>query len=185
MKKFFASMFVALTLMVGLSSPVAACGGFLQSACPTGSDVDVAKDLENLVNQGNRTVGLPGITNFFEKQMVRQLYEMRDDPTYRTYSYIVNLNGEFIFICDSIGYGINASIQYSNPEKMIHGPGPGTSGRSAATMPQAEPNALFMPEGLAATYVMCLDPTTLDKPQPKLVPVYVEPNVVVSPFKLK
>ena len=36
---------------------------------------------------------------------------------------------------------------------------------------------LFMPEGLSATYVMCMI-------KGKLKPVYVEPEIIVSPFKL-
>lgn len=180
MKKFFALTFAFFATMCSPAMAQNSCGGWLQPACT--ADRDVAADLEAMVAQSNRVVGMPSIVNFFEKQMVRQLYEMRDDPTYRTYSYIINLNGDFIFICNSIGYGINASIQYSNPEKPVAAGRYRDSGFMPA--PQAEPNGLFMPEGLAATYVMCLDPTTLDDPQPKLVPLYVEPEVIVSPFPL-
>jgi hypothetical protein len=148
------------------------------------SDVEVMRQLDKMVAQSNKVVGMPGITNFFEKRMVRQLYEMRDDPTYRTFSYITNMDGKFIKICDSIGYGINASIQFSNPMKpaditeTVHRD---FTGYQLDLMPQAEPNGLFMPEGLAATYVMCLDPRTLDKPMPD---IYVEQEVIVSPWPL-
>jgi len=184
---FLGLIVLTLATIASLSKPVSAaeCGGWLQQPCQN-SDTNVAADLEKLVAQGDRVVGMPSIVNFFEKQMVRQLYEMRDDPTYRTFSYIVNMQGDFIFLCDSIGYGINASIQFSNPQKPVDledllGR---VEGNSQNLMPQAEPNALFMPEGLAATYIMCLDPTTLESAQPKLVPIYVEPNVIVSPFKM-
>jgi len=150
------------------------------------SDVKMMRQLDTLVAQSNKVVGMPSIVNFFEKQMVRQLYEMRDDPTYRTYSYVMNMQGEFIKICDSIGYGINASIQFSNPVK----PGDITetvhrdyAGVSLDLFPQAEPNGLFMPEGLAATYIVCLDPTSTPD-NPKLAPVYLEPDAIVSPFPL-
>ena len=56
-----------------------------------------------------------------------------------------------------------------------------TGGQSAryGTLPQPEPNGLFMPEGLAATYVMCVDAVRDD-----VKAVYVEPEVIVSPFPL-
>lgn len=119
--------------------------------------------------------GMPGITNFTEKKAVKWLYELRDEPNYRTHTYIVTMTGEFVKICDSVGYGINASIQYSNPERITVNHG-GSGGRYG-TLPQPEPNGLFMPEGLAATYVMCVDAENDD-----VKAVYVEPEVIVSPF---
>ena len=46
-------------------------------------------------------------------------------------------------------------------------------------MPQAEPNGLFKPEGMSATWLIMLDEN--DEPHP----MYVEPLIIVSPFKLK
>ena len=42
-----------------------------------------------------------------------------------------------------------------------------------------EPNGLFMPEGLSATWLLMIDPKT-NEPRP----VYVEPQIIVSPFPL-
>jgi hypothetical protein len=47
------------------------------------------------------------------------------------------------------------------------------------TLPQPEPNGLFMPAAADGTWVMCLDPK--DK---AVKPVFVEPRVIVSPFPL-
>ena len=152
------------------------------------SDVTVMQQLDKQISQSNRVVGMPAITNFFEKAQVRMLYELRDDPNYRTYSYIVTLDGRFVKICDSIGYGINMSIQFANPLRPADISETATrdfAGYELDIMPQAEPNGLFMPEGLAATYVMCLDPSTADGDAPKLVPVYMEPDIAVSPFPLE
>jgi len=46
-------------------------------------------------------------------------------------------------------------------------------------MPQADPNGLFMPEGLSATWVMLWDENTEE-----FRPVYFEPVIIVSPFIL-
>jgi hypothetical protein len=48
-----------------------------------------------------------------------------------------------------------------------------------AILPQADPNGLFMPTSSSATWLMMIDPKT-NKPRP----VYVEPEIVVSPFPL-
>ncbi len=82
------------------------------------------------------------------------------------------MQGKLIFIGKCIGYGIPYSTQYSNPEKVDYH----TSGY--VTLPQAEPNGLFMPNSSEGTWLMLLDADG----QPH--PVYVEPRVVVSPFKL-
>ena len=145
------------------------------------ADVQLADDLERLIAESYRQVPLPGITNFFERRMVRMLYELRDNPEYRTYTYITTLDGRFVKVCDSVGFGINASIQFSNPEKPVDledilG---WKEGNSQTTIPQAEPNGLFMPEGLAATYAMCLNPV-----DGEIAPVYLEQEITVSPFPL-
>lgn len=142
---------------------------------PASSDKQMAQKAEQQNKQIDAMVGYPSILNGFEKRQVRMLYELRDNPEYRTWSYIVTMSGKFVFICDSIGYGINASIQFSNPEKVIDA---GDSyGNGYGYLPQAEPNGLYMPEGLAATYVMCLDGE-------EVKPVYVESEVLVSPFEM-
>ena len=158
-------------LAIGIATPALAFWG----TSPASSDKSTAKQMEQLLKDGERQTGLPAVTNFTEKRMVKWLYELRDQPNYRTYTYIVTMTGKLIKVCDSIGYGINASIQYSNPEKVYHEAG--ANGRSATFMPQAEPNALFMPEGLAATYVMCVDGDDVKA-------VYIEPEIIVSPIEL-
>lgn len=137
-----------------------------------------AQQTAQMVKEAAMQTGMPGITNFTEKKAVKWLYELRDEPNYRTHTYIVTISGEFIKVCDSVGYGINASIQYSNPERRDW-EDPVGSDTSPTYLPQPEPNGLFMPEGLAATYVMCVDADNDD-----VKAVYVEPEVVVSPFPL-
>jgi hypothetical protein len=48
-----------------------------------------------------------------------------------------------------------------------------------AILPQADPNGLFAPSSAEGTWVMCKDPGGSD-----VRPVYIEPRIVVSPFKL-
>lgn len=156
-------------------------GAYAMSQQPPKETADsiAAQQTADLAKEAAMQTGMPGITNFTEKKAVKWLYELRDEPNYRTYTYIVTMTGQFIKVCDSVGYGINASIQYSNPERIVVNRSLGQGGYGYGTLPQPEPNGLFMPEGLAATYVMCVDAENDD-----VKAVYVEPEVVVSPFEL-
>lgn len=46
------------------------------------------------------------------------------------------------------------------------------------TIPQADPNGLYMPTSSSATWLLMLDA----KNNPR--PVYIEPEIVISPFPL-
>lgn len=115
---------------------------------------------------------MPAIVNFRERKLVKMLLEMRDQENLVTYTYTYAENsGKLTFFCQSVGYGIPYSTQYTNPQKYVYN-------GSKAVLPQADPNGLFMPDSADATWVMCRS----DRGEVK--PVYVEPKVVVSPFKL-
>lgn len=152
-----------------------ACAIFMmgQSECGGGSEAakEQARLTEELSMESNRQVGMPGITNFTEKRIVRQLYELRDQEIV-TYTYIVDWQGRLFHVCDSIGFGIPFSAQYTTPERFVFRNG-------NATLPQPEPNGLFPPTSSSATWVICADEGG------EFRPFYVEPSIIVSPFPLK
>jgi len=119
--------------------------------------------------------GMPGITNFTEKKIVKKLYELRDQNI-ATFSYVPDMQGRLWHLCDSIGYGLPYGVQFSNPHRPLW---PENSTSSMAD--QAEPNGLFMPPTAEGTWVICVD----EKQKGNLQPVYVEPRVIVSPFRLR
>ena len=80
------------------------------------------------------------------------------------------------FLCDSIGYGFPYATQYSNGLKPVNIEN--ISHYETVVIQQAEPNGLFMPSAADGTWVMC---STKEGPKP----VYIEPHVIVSPFKLE
>lgn len=142
------------------------------------SNAQVERDLEAQLMEGIKQVPLPAIRNWTERRAVQYLYELRDDPDFTTYSYLmIPMTGKFVLLCNSVGFGINASIQMANPEAIVSMDLGQYSGQG--TLPQAEPNGLFMPEGLAATYVMCVN-----EEEETIAPMYVEPELIVSPFPL-
>lgn len=171
MKRLILSAVVAMGMVATMASAM--------GASPTKSaDASAAAATAQMAAEAQRQTGMPAIRHFTEKKAVKWLYELRDEPNYRTYTYIVNLNGDLVPLCNSIGYGVPASVQYSNPERVYHERG--TQGSTATFIPQPEPNGLFMPEGLAATWVMCVDEAGDD-----VKAVYVEPEIIVSPIQLK
>lgn len=158
-----------LTALALVSMGNTSCEGNKNSA----ADNMAAHETAQMAAEAHRRTGMPNVVNFTEKRFVKQLFELRDGEV-TTFSYIVDLNGNLHFLCPSIGFGIPASIQFSNPERVAE-----DHAHWGLTLPQPEPNGLFMPEGLSATYVMCADPKGGD---PR--PVYVEPQIIVSPFEL-
>lgn len=137
------------------------------------SDRTMRDTQEKLLLEANAQVGLPAVKNFREKKILKDIYELRDQEGLVTYTYLWNeLNGKLIFLGETIGYGIPYSTQFSNPEKVVY------SG-SSITLPQAEPNGLFSPASAEGTWILMRDPVSK-----KTLPVYVEPRIIVSPFKL-
>jgi len=175
MMKTLTTTALAAVLAFSAVSPASAWWGSSNSG---DSNAQVERDLETQLMEGVRQVPLPAITNWTERRAVQYLYELRDDPNFTTYSYLfVPMTGQFVLLCNSVGFGINASIQMANPEAIVEmdlG-----QYRGQGTLPQAEPNGLFMPEGLAATYVMCVD-----EENESIEPMYVEPELIVTPFPL-
>lgn len=86
---------------------------------PNSDDTQRAQQ-EKMSQQSNQQIGMPGIANFTEKKIMRRLYEMRDKNV-ATFTYMVDMNGKLHHVCDSMGYGLPYSTQFSNPEKVING----------------------------------------------------------------
>lgn len=130
----------------------------------------------------NNKIGLPDIKNWSEKSNMKYIYELRDKTDLICYLYTRSeVTGKYIYEGECMGYGIPYSTQYSNPEKAVdledetgeyH-----TGYYELSTMPQAEPNGLFMPTSSSATWIIRL--SNNGEPQVE----YYEPSIVVSPSK--
>jgi len=141
------------------------------SECNNSTDDKQRKQTESLMAEAQRQVGMPNIINFQQRKTMKMIYELTDKENLITYAYIKSdYQGKLFFIGKCIGYGVPFSAQYTNPERYY---------LNGATVPQADPNGLFMPTSSSATWLMMIDPKT-NKPRP----VYIEPEIVVSPFIL-
>ena len=143
--------------------------------CEDSSDDKQRVQQERILQEATAQTGMPNIKNFRERKLMKQIIEMRDQDGLVTYTYTVpETTGRPVFLCNSIGYGLPAATQYTNPEKTDY------YSTGSVTLPQADPNGLFSPSSAEGTWVMCTDPSGSGKTRP----VYVEPRVIVSPFRL-
>lgn len=128
-----------------------------------------------LSSEAAAQVGMPGVQNFTERKLVRLLYELRDKEV-ATYVYLPDMAGRLWHLCDGVGYGLPYGTQFTNPERPAERYETHETGNLA--LPQAEPNGLYMPPTAEGTWVICGS-------KGNLKPVYVEPKVIVSPFRLR
>lgn len=143
---------------------------------------------QTLTNQAAVTVGVPAITNFTEKRILKMIYELRDNPNLVTYSYYLDRDGNRHKLCPttSVGYGFPYATQFTAPHapRIAYPLWPdgsqSTAGGHTYDADQPEPNGLYMPSTAEGTWVVCLAPDGKN-----LSPIYVEPRVIVSQFPLK
>lgn len=163
----WATLLMVLVLFVG-------CKDSAPSA-----DQQQAQQTAKSLSEANRQIGMPAIKNFQERKLAKMIFELRDQADLTTYAYIVSWEGKLIFIGKCVGFGLPYSVQYTNPEKLVYTHPNRSADYSKTKMPQADPNGLFMPQGLSATWLMMVDKKTGD-----VRPVYIEPQIIVSPFPL-
>ena len=154
MRTFLNTATIILGILIGL---------VMLSGCNSAEYADRHRTRE-LQKEASAQAGFPNITNFTEKKFAKMIIELRDQEI-ATYTYTVNMQGERRLLCRSIGYGLPYTVQYTNPQNE--------SGR-----PMAEPSGLYMPDGLGPTWVLCSGEGG------RVTPVYVEPELLVSPFPL-
>lgn len=137
-----------------------------------------AEQTEQLMSEVSAQIGLPNVVNFQQKKLMKMVYELCDKEDLICYAYLKSdYTGKLIFIGKCIGFGIPFSAQYTNPNTLKRFNYAG--GHSRYIVPQPDPNGLFMPTSSSATWLMMIDPKT-----EQTRPVYIEPQLVVSPFQL-
>jgi len=162
-------MKIALSL-IAVAAILSGCDG--QPVQPTSTQIERKKQ-EELSLRGVQQVGMPSITNFAEKRMMKDIMELRDQNV-ATITYLVGMNNQLTKVCNSIGYGLPYATQYTNPQRIAY-----DSGHGSVTLPQADPNGLYSPASADGTWVLCLD-----KKDGKAKPVFIEPRIIVSPITL-
>lgn len=172
-------------IMVFLSLMFFACD--LEERKTDSADSRQAESTKKMLMESERQVGMPGIRNFQQRKLMKMIYELQDQENLQTYTYLKSdYSGKLIFVGKSIGYGIPFSAQFTNPMRIVDLEQEGNvrhkfeDNGEVQVIPQADPNGLFMPTSSSATWIILINPET-NKPQV----VYIEPEIVVSPFPLK
>ena len=125
-----------------------------------------------MMNEAMRQIGLPNIHNFWQRKLLKMIYEIADDSNVITFSYTFNrFTGKFRYLGRSIGFGIPFSAQYTNPVQIVMDP----YGSGGATIPQPDPNGLYMPTSSSATWIILVNEETGG-----FNLVYMEPVLTVS-----
>lgn len=153
---------------------------FLLAGCPKDETKSVeAKQTARVASQlaqAEQSVPPPRISNFTQLRNAVELMERADDNI-STFAYYMDMHGKLHFLCESMGYGLPYSTQTTNPERHQYGK---YLDQGMVTLPQPEPNGLYMPDNVAATWILCVRPDGKG-----FDAVYWEPDLVVSPFKLR
>jgi len=174
----FLGMIVLAVVTMAADGGTSSCDG-----TPT-ADQKTQQQQEDMQAQAEKQTGLPRIVNYQELKNLNWVYELRDQANLATYSYVMDMNGNLHHVCDSVGYGIPYGTQRSNPQKVERLTSGGNY--STYTLPQAEPNGIFPPSTAEGTWLICInpDPKVDAKSTNKIGPMYVEPRVTVSLWKL-
>lgn len=145
------------------------------------ADREQARKTEQAMKEAHAQTGMPALKNYQEKKLAKMLYELRDQENLLCHAYLKSLEGKPVYLGQCVGYGLPYCVQFSNPEKAVNlGRHINRAvGLHVGKLPQPEPNGLFMPQSLSATWLMMVDPVTK-----KQRPVYIEPEIIVSPFLL-
>ena len=142
-------------MMFGAACGLAACDGTDHR-----NSAQIERDnQEKSLKVMAQSVGMPAITNFAEKRMMKDVLELRDKMK-PTHTYLVGTNNQLTKLCDSIGYGLPYATQYTNPA-------------------HADPNGLYTPSSADGTWVLCLNPKTK-----QAEPQFIEPRIIVSTYPL-
>jgi len=149
---------------------------FTAESCETQKDTDSIQEAqtEALLSEAQREIGMPNVDHFQQRKLMKMIYELQDQEDLVCYAYIKSdYQGKLMYIGKCLGYGVPFSAQFTNPMRTKRSYQGGFE-----ILPQADPNGLFMPTSSSATWLMMLDAESL----PRLV--YLEPEIVVSPFPL-
>lgn len=130
---------------------------------------------ERLMQEVNRQVGLPNIVNYQQKKLMKMIMELCDKEDLVCYAYLHSeYTGKLLYLGKCYGFGVPFSAQYTNPERLTN-----PNWHDSPTLPQPDPNGLFMPTSSSATWLIFVNPET-QEPSPG----YLEPNIIVVPFIL-
>ncbi len=120
-----------------------------------------------------KTQPLPYYEYSIPRDIFIQISDVVVTKAYTTYTVIESITGETKFHGPSLGYGIPADTQLTNPLQLARDYSGGP------VIEQAEPNGLFSSDNTDGTWVLFV------QPDGNVVPVYTEHKVTTYPFPVE
>lgn len=167
---FIMIVFMLLALLIGL---IGCTGPNRPRSSVLSGEEEARDDVTMNQNEAYARHGTPTMTNYQEYGMAVHIQELRDRENLPTYTYTINKDGERRLLCESTGFPLPYSTQTTAPSKVhhdIHG---------LAVVPQAEPNGLYLPDNVDATWVNCVG----DGGESEIF--YVEERIMATPRRVE
>ena len=129
---------------------------------------------ENLMSNAYDAVGFPDVSNYFERQQLKEIYELRDDPQLICYWYTKNdMSGKWVYQGKCVGYGIPYTTSMTASESAQY-----YSSSGYIALPLAEPNGLYTSPSTSATWILSVSEDG------NITPSYIEDCITVTQTKL-
>jgi len=130
---------------------------FALTACEetTTADQRAAQQQEDVAKRAQDEVGIYQPTNFTRKRLANRIGQMLDSPNLATISYAQGLDGKLRCIGHTIGFPLPGATQTTSPQKWERIPTAVNAGVSL--VPQAEPDQLFYPSSMDATWIVLVN----------------------------
>lgn len=152
------------------------------TACVPGSSDQAAQrqavETRQNMDRADRETGMPRITNYAQRKLLKNAYEDMDQTTL-TYVYTQGIDGRFVCLGQSIGYGVSLGTQFTASQYPQYIQMPGDVNNVVENIDQPEPNGLYSPSSGEATIVNLIDSTT-----GKARTAIVEPRIITTPNRL-
>lgn len=130
------------------------------------------------MDNADRQIGMPRITHFEQRRLLKNAYEDMD-TTVLAYVYSQGIDGRFICMGQSLGYGVSLGTSFTAPEYPQYVQMPNNVANVTEKIAQPEPNGLYPPSSGEATIVDLINPKNGEAHT-----ALIEPRIVTVPFEL-
>ena len=130
------------------------------------ADQKAAVQQEDLAERAQTEVGIYQPTNFVRKRLANRIAQMLDTPSLVTVSYAQGLDGRLRCIGHTIGFPLPGATQTTAPTHFVvkpHTVHPYVP-RDYEQAPQAEPDQLFSPSSMDATWILLINEKGIAEP---------------------
>ena len=142
---------------------------------PGGSEANDRDVVEKQQDHYSKVQPLPFYDFSIPRDVLIQIYNVVTQEAHNTYTVVASMTGVVQFHGPSIGYGIPADTQLTNPLR----PAWAYRYNAGEIIEQAEPNGLFSSKNTDGTWILFVDDNG------DITPVYTEQKVTTFPFAVK